>query len=94
LVTDIPPGGEEFARPHTPKTWFWSRGPNWTRSAENRRLRREAGDREALRRIRSDSGEGRIFTREELAEPFPEADPLPGAYRLHLPSDSLTENEP
>jgi len=25
-----------------------------------------------------------------LADPFPEADPLPGAYRLHLPSDSLT----
>lgn len=25
-----------------------------------------------------------------LAEPFPEADPLPGAYRLHLPSDGLT----
>jgi hypothetical protein len=36
--------------------------------AENRRLRREAGDAEALRRIRSDSGEGRAFTREELAE--------------------------
>ena len=36
--------------------------------AENRRLRREAGDAEALRRIRSDSGEGRIVTREELAE--------------------------
>ena len=36
--------------------------------AENRRLRREAGDREALRRMRSDSGEGRTFTREELAE--------------------------
>jgi hypothetical protein len=36
--------------------------------AENRRLRREAGDREALRRIRSDSGEGRTFTGEELAE--------------------------
>jgi hypothetical protein len=36
--------------------------------AENRRLRREAGDAEALRRIRSDSGEGRTFTREELAE--------------------------
>jgi hypothetical protein len=36
--------------------------------AENRRLRREAGDAEALRRIRSDSGEGRIFTREELVE--------------------------
>ena len=36
--------------------------------AENRRLRREAGDREALKRIRSDSGEGRAFTREELAE--------------------------
>jgi hypothetical protein len=36
--------------------------------AENRRLRREAGDREALRRIRSDGGDGRIFTREELAE--------------------------
>ena len=31
--------------------------------AENRRLRREAGDVEALRRIRSDSGEGRTFTR-------------------------------
>lgn len=39
--------------------------------AENRRLRREAGDREALKRIRSDSGEGRTFTREELADPFP-----------------------
>jgi hypothetical protein len=25
-----------------------------------------------------------------LAEPFPEGDPLPGAYRLHLPSDGLT----
>lgn len=25
-----------------------------------------------------------------LADPFPEADPLPGTYRLHLPSDSLT----
>ena len=36
--------------------------------AENRRLRREAGDAEALRRIRSESGEGRIFTREDLAE--------------------------
>ena len=36
--------------------------------AENRRLRREAGDREALRRIRSDSGQGRTFTREELTE--------------------------
>jgi hypothetical protein len=36
--------------------------------AENRRLRCEAGDAEALRRIRSDSGEGRTFTREELAE--------------------------
>ena len=36
--------------------------------AENRRLRREAGDREAFRRIQSDSGQGRTFTREELAE--------------------------
>lgn len=36
--------------------------------AENRRLRREAGDAEALRRMRSDSGEGRTFTAEELAE--------------------------
>jgi hypothetical protein len=36
--------------------------------AENRRLRREAGAAEALRRIRSDSGEGCTFTREELAE--------------------------
>jgi hypothetical protein len=35
--------------------------------AGNRRLRREAGDREALRRIRPDSGQGRTFTREELA---------------------------
>lgn len=25
-----------------------------------------------------------------LAEPFPEADPLPGACRLHLPADGLT----
>ena len=36
--------------------------------AENRRLRREAGDREALKRIRSGSGDGPTFTREELAE--------------------------
>ncbi len=36
--------------------------------AENRRLRREAGDREAQRRIRSDEGNGRTFTREGLAE--------------------------
>jgi hypothetical protein len=36
--------------------------------AENRRLGREAGDREALKRIKSDAGEGRAFTREELAE--------------------------
>src|ERR1022692_4130825 len=25
-----------------------------------------------------------------LADPFPEVDPLPGAYRLYLPSDGLT----
>jgi hypothetical protein len=25
-----------------------------------------------------------------LADPFPDVDPLPGAYRLHLPSDGLT----
>ena len=25
-----------------------------------------------------------------LADPFPEQDPLPGAYELHLPSDGLT----
>jgi hypothetical protein len=25
-----------------------------------------------------------------LADPFPEDDPLPGAYRLHLPSDAMT----
>jgi len=25
-----------------------------------------------------------------LADPFPEDDPLPGAYRLYLPSDGLT----
>jgi hypothetical protein len=36
--------------------------------AENRRLRREAGDRQALKQIRSDSREGRAFTREELTE--------------------------
>jgi hypothetical protein len=36
--------------------------------AENRRLRREAEGRAALKRIRSDSGESRTFTREELAE--------------------------
>ena len=36
--------------------------------AENRRLRREAGDREALKRIRSDARQGRVFTHEELAE--------------------------
>ena len=29
---------------------------------------REAGDREALKRIQADSGEGRTFTREDLAE--------------------------
>jgi hypothetical protein len=27
-----------------------------------------------------------------LAEPFPATDPLPGAYRLHLPTDGLTIN--
>jgi len=31
-------------------------------------LRREAEDAEALQRMRSDSGEGRTFTREALAE--------------------------
>ena len=36
--------------------------------AENRRLRREAGDAEAVQRIRSDTGEGRTFNREELAD--------------------------
>jgi hypothetical protein len=36
--------------------------------AENRRLRRAAGDRESLKRTRSDSGEGRTLTCEELAE--------------------------
>jgi hypothetical protein len=36
--------------------------------AENRRLRRAAGDREALKPIQSDSGKGRTLTREELAE--------------------------
>jgi hypothetical protein len=35
--------------------------------AENRHLRREAGDREALQRIRSDSGEGRTFLSAWLA---------------------------
>ena len=25
-----------------------------------------------------------------LADPFPEDDPLPGAYQLHLPSDGVT----
>lgn len=25
-----------------------------------------------------------------IAEPFPESDPLPGAYELHLPSDQIT----
>ena len=25
-----------------------------------------------------------------LADPFPAADPLPGAYELHLPADSVT----
>jgi hypothetical protein len=38
-----------------------------TLQAENRRLRREAGDAEA-RGIRSESGESRAFTREKLAE--------------------------
>jgi hypothetical protein len=38
---------------------------------------------------------GRSFTCSKnqslpLAEPFPEVDPLPGACRLHLPSDGLT----
>jgi hypothetical protein len=36
--------------------------------AENRRLRREVGDREALSRIRSDTADGRTFTCEQLAE--------------------------
>ena len=26
----------------------------------------------------------------KAADPFPEEDPLPGAYRLHIPSDGLT----
>ena len=38
------------------------------RAENRRRLRREAGDREALKRIRSDGGAGRVFTREELSE--------------------------
>ena len=46
--------------------------------AENRRLRREAGDREALKRIRSDSGEGRTFTREVVT-----VYSLPGVNRLY-----------
>lgn len=25
-----------------------------------------------------------------LAEPFPDGDPLPGAYKLHLPADGVT----
>ena len=77
--------------------------------AENRRLRREAGDREALSRIRSDTGgknskaclshfaapptrrsPSARRTGPVLADPFPEADSLPGAYRLHLPTDGLT----
>ena len=38
---------------------------------------------------------GRSFTcsmnqSRRLPTPFPEADPLPGAYRLYLPSDGLT----
>jgi hypothetical protein len=37
---------------------------------------------------------GRSFTcsknQSRRLHPFPEADPLPGAYRLHLPSDGLT----
>ena len=36
--------------------------------AEEPALGVKPGDAEALRRIRSDSGEGRTFTREELAE--------------------------
>jgi len=44
--------------------------------AENRRLRREIGDAEAVRRITSDAGDGRTFTRGELAEAW-EIETLP-----------------
>ncbi len=36
--------------------------------AQYRRLRRGVGDRDALNHIRSDTGEDRIFSREQLAE--------------------------
>src|SRR5689334_2303040 len=58
--------------------------------AENRRLRREAGDREALKRIRSDSGEGRTFTREELAEAWGIGE-RPGSPLPERTSDELEE---
>ncbi len=54
--------------PHTEDMVLVSRAELDALRAENRRLRREAGDREALQRIRADSGEGRTFTSEELAE--------------------------
>ena len=52
----------------------------------------------SLKHCRNHSGTpptGRSFTCSKsqspaLADPFPEVDPLPGAYRLYLPSDGLT----
>jgi hypothetical protein len=41
--------------------------------AGNRRLRREAGDREALRQIRTDSGDGRTVARTSPSSPPPRA---------------------
>ena len=53
---------------HTPMTWSWSRGPSLTPSGPRTGACGVGRNREALKRIRSDSGEGRTFTREELAE--------------------------
>lgn len=61
-------GGEFHVSAHADDMILVPRAELDALRAENRRLRREAGDREAVKRIRSDSGEGRTFTRDELAE--------------------------
>lgn len=69
LGDEQPSWGEEFhMTAHAEDMVLVPRAELEALRAENRRLRREAGDREAVRRIRSDSGEGRTFTREELTE--------------------------
>jgi hypothetical protein len=69
-MSNSPRSGEEFtlSAAHAEDMVSVPRAELDALRAENRRLRREAGDREALKRMRSDSGEGRTFTSEELAE--------------------------